>query len=296
MQKHPLSLTPKSRVTLLCITGVMILSTDALLIRLIEGTALQVTFWRALLMAVGFGILHIITTRSWRLQAIFYPDRATLLAGALFAACSLCFVAAIKHTLVANALFIVATVPLSAAAISWLALGEMVKRETWFAIAGALAGMTVIVAAGSGGGYLAGNLLAIGATVFLGAYLTVLRSGQVASALPALVIAALLTAGVAGSLAGDLTIPLSSIPWVVLLGLIVLPASFSLISLGPRHLPAPEVGLILLLEAIFGPVWVWLLLGERPAVATFVGGSLVLLSLLLRVWTARREHRKMGLH
>ena len=42
----------------------------------------------------------------------------------------------------------------------------------------------------------------------------------------------------------------------------MVPIATALMFLGPRYIPAPEVGLLLLLESILGPVWVWLVLGE----------------------------------
>ncbi len=51
---------------------------------------------------------------------------------------------------------------------------------------------------------------------------------------------------------------------MALLGLVVLPVSIGLCLLGPRYLPAPEVALILRLETVLGPYWVWLALGGEP--------------------------------
>ena len=48
-----------------------------------------------------------------------------------------------------------------------------------------------------------------------------------------------------------------------------------MITLGPRYLPAPEVSLILLVETILGPIWVWLALGEVPLGTTLLAGVLI---------------------
>jgi drug/metabolite transporter (DMT)-like permease len=63
---------------------------------------------------------------------------------------------------------------------------------------------------------------------------------------------------------------------LALLGVVVLPLAFGLIAVGPRYLPAPEVSLIMLLEAVLGPLWVWLVLHEVPSVTTFVGGAVLI--------------------
>jgi drug/metabolite transporter (DMT)-like permease len=65
------------------------------------------------------------------------------------------------------------------------------------------------------------------------------------------------------------------------MGLIMLPLSFGLMFIGPRYIPAPEVSLVLLLEAVLGPLWVWLALGEDPGVRTLFGGAIVLATLVV---------------
>jgi drug/metabolite transporter (DMT)-like permease len=43
-----------------------------------------------------------------------------------------------------------------------------------------------------------------------------------------------------------------------------------------RTLPAAEVALLSLLEAVLGPLWAWLGVGETPGAATLAGGMIVL--------------------
>lgn len=286
---HPdIAANLKRRATLITVAGVMVLSTDALLIRLIDAPPLTVSFWRGVLMAIGFWLLHCIEVRRVGLADIVRPSAATILAGLCYMASTLCFVGAIKNTPVANALMIIATVPLMTALISWAVLGERVARPTWLAIAGALIGLALVFGPDIGTGNTFGNLLALGAAVSIGGYFTVLRSGRVPSALPALTLAGIASAVVAGLAAGSLSMPASSVPFMVLLGLIVMPISFALISLGPKTLPAAEVGLIILLETVFGTLWALLFLGDVPGWNAVVGGLIVIASLALRALAGRR--------
>jgi drug/metabolite transporter (DMT)-like permease len=74
------------------------------------------------------------------------------------------------------------------------------------------------------------------------------------------------------------------------MGLVMLPLALGLIALGPRLIPPPEVGLLILLESILGPLWVWLVIGEVPALQTFFGGVLILGTLVVHTaYTLRRE-------
>jgi drug/metabolite transporter (DMT)-like permease len=77
------------------------------------------------------------------------------------------------------------------------------------------------------------------------------------------------------------------------MGLYMLPVGTALMFLGPRYIPAPEVGLLLLLESILGPVWVWLALGEEPGSSTLLGGAIVLSTLAINtVWALRYPQLK----
>ena len=76
--------------------------------------------------------------------------------------------------------------------------------------------------------------------------------------------------------------------YLLLLGLVVLPVSFTLITLSPRYLQAPEVSLILLIETVLGPLWVWLALGEVPPTRTLMAGLLILGTLLIHTLLSLR--------
>ena len=57
---------------------------------------------------------------------------------------------------------------------------------------------------------------------------------------------------------------------------------------GPRYIPAAEVGLLLLMESILGPIWVWLVLAEQPSVNTLAGGAIVLSTLIINtIWALK---------
>ena len=67
-----------------------------------------------------------------------------------------------------------------------------------------------------------------------------------------------------------------------------MPLSFGLITLGPRTIPAPEVALLLLLETVLGPIWVWLVIDEKPSEMTLVGGCVVISAVMLQsIWRLR---------
>ena len=80
---------------------------------------------------------------------------------------------------------------------------------------------------------------------------------------------------------------------IAVCGLLILPVSFFSLSVASRHTHASNVSLLLLLETVLGPLWVWLVVGERPTPVMLAGGAVVVGSLALYLWQTGR--RRMAL-
>jgi drug/metabolite transporter (DMT)-like permease len=55
------------------------------------------------------------------------------------------------------------------------------------------------------------------------------------------------------------------------------------------HLSAAEIGLLAVLETIFGTLSVWLVVGERPSAVALVGGAVVIGALVANELLALRQ-------
>ena len=60
----------------------------------------------------------------------------------------------------------------------------------------------------------------------------------------------------------------------------ILSGGAALLMIGPRYLPAAEVALITMVEIVVGPLLVWWVLGEGPARASLIGGTVILLAII----------------
>ncbi len=271
--------------------GAIILSPDSLLFRLLDGPLWTSAFWRLLLMGSAICLWLAATRRRRLLDDIRAIGSALPIAIFAMGVCNLAFLYALTETTAANVLALIATAPVFTA-IFGLAIGERPPLRTWLAAGGIAVGVAVILDAGLATdgwrGILAAGLVAI----FVGIYFTVGRARSDVDMTPALGLSALVSAGVAGAFAGDLAPPPGDWPLLLALGLCILPISLSLITLGPRRLPAAEVSLLLLLETALGPVWVWVGLGEVPSNATILGGGLILAALVLHSLDAWRVERR----
>ena len=262
---------------LITFTAVLILSPDALLVRLIHCDVWTLLFWRCLLTCSMQTVFLALAYRRQFFQSFHSIGRSGILSAVIVAVGSFLFVNSIKHTAAANTLIILAATPLFSSLLSRLFLSEKIARRTWVAIIICFAG---IFSGSLSSGLLLGDLLALGATLMWAGNLVILRRGKAINMIPAnllgnlLVVPATLLVG-----AQPMAVSATDTMFLLLLGGVVLPVSFTLITLGPRYLPAPEVSLMLLIETILGPIWVWMILSEVPHKATILAGLLIIFTL-----------------
>jgi drug/metabolite transporter (DMT)-like permease len=86
---------------------------------------------------------------------------------------------------------------------------------------------------------------------------------------------------------------------LILLGIFQLGMAYALYAFAIKHVKAIEAVLILTLEPILNPLWVLLLIGERPDAWSLTGGGLVLLAattrgLLMAFQGAGEDKRESG--
>ena len=274
-------------------TGVMILTPDALLLKLIEAEPWTILVWRGLGFFVVIGLLSIVRHGGRLWQVVRATGAIGLAITVLHSAGQFLFVFSIHHTTAANTLVIIAAAPLAAALLAQLILGERTARRTLIAGGVALAAVALTVQGGIQVGGLWGDLAAVGVMLNLALVFVLLRKAKGRDMLPALAWGGLLTCGIALAFAPTVVVAGADRLLLPLLVLVVVPVSFILISTGPRYIPAPEVGLLMLLETIFGPLWVWLVLAETPATASLIGGAVIVLTLATNAWLGLLEQRRL---
>jgi len=84
----------------------------------------------------------------------------------------------------------------------------------------------------------------------------------------------------------------SLVGWLGLMGLVQFSIPYVLYSAGLQRTSAQKGALLLLLEPVLSPIWVWLVVSEVPRASTIVGGGFILLSVAyLTVLDLRRAQR-----
>jgi drug/metabolite transporter (DMT)-like permease len=277
----------------LTLTGVLILSPDVLLIRLAGLPEWTLMFWRGAGMGAVIALWLLLTQGRGAIAAFKGVGLAGLAIGLSYTIGNVSFLYSVGHTLAANTLFILATMPVFSALIARFVLGQPVPRRTWATIIAVLAGIGLIAmgSAGGGQGDLLGDLAAVVTALSWAVIFAIAGQKKTLSMVPAMSIAGFFAMFVSLFLAPGLSVPATSVPFVVIIALIVTPGATALLSLGPRYLPPADVSLIMLLEAVFGPLLVWLVLAEFPGGWTLAGGAVVLGALALNNLAALREGR-----
>jgi drug/metabolite transporter (DMT)-like permease len=270
------------RGVLLSAGGMLILSPDGLMLRLIQDAGLaDIVYYRSVFMSFTLAlVLWALNRGDWKKPWRGF-GRIGFFACLLMTVSNITFVGAIAHTTVANVLVILAAMPLFSALLGWLLIRERVKPRTWFAIMAALSGVVVIFAGSlSGGGWL-GIGLALATAIVQSLTLVVLRHAENDVTIPALCLSGLLSGGVSLFYASPYTVGHHDLTILALMGLLIVPVALTLFLSGTRYIPAAEVALFALLETVLGPLWVWLGVGEVPSAATWLGGAIVLSAIVI---------------
>lgn len=271
------------RARALAALGVLLLSFDALHVRLAGVPAPDILVWRGALTLAGLGVWTL-----WRRRAALRSGPFWVSAVILGVDSGL-FVWAIDAAgSVANALILLTTAPLQAALLGGLVGRDRVPLRTWLAVAAA--GGSVAFAFGDrvGGGFGVGEVVALAGAFLMALNLNWLRRYPDIPRVPAVGMAGGVTLMVALPWATFAPPPPVGMAAMLIMGAVLLPVSLSMLTSATRSLPAAETGLFMLIETVAGPLWVWLVLAEPVAPRVLVGGLGVLTAVGVHAWLARR--------
>ena len=270
---------PKA-ILFLIITAVL-WSLGGLLIKSVNSNPLAIAGMRSGISAV----LMLIATGKPRLNWSFAQ-----IGGALsYAATMLLFVAATKNTTAANAILIQYTAPIYVALLSAWLLKEKVKLLDWLTIVIALGGMVLFFIDDINMKGVFGNILAAFSGVAFGLFAVFMRMQKDGSPIGSVVLGNILSAVI------GIPFVFRDMPdqkgWLclVILGVVQLGLPYILYSKAIKHVTALEASLIPIIEPILNPVWVFLLLGEKPGNWAFAGGIIVIAAITGRCVIAIRS-------
>lgn len=274
-------------------TGIVFLSFDSLLIRLAGTEGWNIVFWRGLFMFCALGLASCFGNRLATLRT---NAKASLACAVLLGLISSLFVLAVMNANVANVVVILSSAPLFAALFSRAFLHEQIPLRTMLVIGVCMFGMTLVFVGSETGGMLVGNLYALAAAAAVGGNLTLLRRYPSIDRIPVIAGGGFLSAAIALPMAHPMALSGHSYSVLALMGLLQMPLATVLINNATRYLPSAEVALFYLVETVLGTLWVWWLLGESPTAFSMLGGSMIIMALLVHAWLGLRRESNSALH
>ena len=279
---------------LLVIASAVANSANGLILRSMDSAGgWQVIFYRSCFLAGTLSVVFVLQS-GWRVQAALWELRAWALLGVVaVAAVNTCFILSMTYTTVANTMFVLSAAPFFTALLGWLVLRETVERGVWIAMCVALTGIGVMLWDGLGAGALLGNALAVMAAFCFGTFVVVLRKGRAVNMLPVVILGTMLGALNAAFMSGwALSISLHDVALLFIWGALLSGVVHVIFAWSSRHVPGAELTLLILIEFILSPMWVWLLAGEEPSRATLIGGVLVIASVASRALMSFRAQTR----
>lgn len=202
-----------------------------------------------------------------------------------YAAFTFCFIFATHLTTSANAVLLQYTSPIFVAVLSWAILKEKLTKQDKICIVVSAVGMALFFCDNFGASSVWGNLVGIGSAITFSFTIIFLRLQKNSNPVYNVCFGSLI-AGVIGLPAllssGIIMEGGSALTGLLTTGLIS-GISYALYAKSTAHLTAIESSLLPILDPILNPVWVFLVVGERPGMLSFLGGVIVLAAVVLRV-------------
>tara|TARA_Y100000385_G_scaffold283559_1_gene339881 strand:- start:292 stop:1152 length:861 start_codon:yes stop_codon:yes gene_type:complete len=275
-----MTLTNHQKGILLAFIGVMLLTPDSLLIRLITVDTWSLLFYRSLIPGLFLLLCVIVYTRKNFFKFFFNAGKFGLLNSVFITASNIFFILALQNTNVANALVMVSLVPLIAAIISFIFLKEKLDIITNTAILLCLIAVIFIFYDSIGSGRILGDIFGVLTAVAVAGSLVTIRSAPTKNFIPSYVMGKLGTALFASLLVTSFVIGSLDLLYIFLM-IFTVGFSFIFITFAPRFISASEVGLFFLLETALGPIWVWWFISEVPSFNTIVGAIFIVFIIFL---------------
>ncbi|MBT3519643.1 MAG: DMT family transporter, partial [Gammaproteobacteria bacterium] len=167
-------------------------------------------------------------------------------------------------------------------------LKEKISLKTFVSIILAMIGISIMVGGSLNTGSLFGNLVALFVPINFAFLILLIRKYSKLDLVPALFYGGVIIMFFSFFMSESVIISKHNLVIGFLLGSFQHAFGFICIVIGARSTPAVVVGLLMLLETLLGPFWVWVFLSEIPPMSVFIGGSVIILAVIAK--TLEQKH------
>ena len=277
---------------LLIFLGALCLSFGGLIVKSFEGANLwQILFWRQFFFSIIVALYLLISYKKHFFK-VFYTSGLPGFAAGLFLSIGFAaYVFSMYTTTVANTNFIITTGTIFLAIFGYFLLKEKINLITLVSIILGMTGVLLILGSSlsiQSSEQFFGNIIAFIMPISFAILVIVIRKYPNVDMIPAQFIAGIFAAIIGLFIAGNLSISLHDLFLAFLAGFFQIGFGFILITIGSQTTPAAVVGVLMLTESVFGPLWAWLFINEVPPISVLVGGSIIIFSILLQSFFSRK--------
>ena len=276
----------KRNATFIILLGGFFMSFVGLLMKMIiDASGFQILFFRSMSLSLVVIIFACIITKSNPKTFMKRLDKFDLLMGIFLSLAFATYVFSMLYTSVASTLFILGITPFLAAIIAWYYLKEKPKLIVWITMIVATTGVFLMVSDGMVFGKTFGNILAFFSALLFAMTLVVARYSKKENVLGGTFLGGAFACliGLIASLLLNHGLLISSydMSLSLFMGAFTIGLGITLVTTGTPFVPAAEVSLLVLIESVLGPIWVWIFLSEAMTTFELVGGILIFAALII---------------
>ena len=283
------NLSNQQRGSLLAFVGVMFITPDSLFIRLSNLDTWGLLFYRGLIpfFVVLIGLLIFYRTKFFK--ALFNIGYQGIFYVLSFSICNITFIISIQNTNVANTLIMVAMAPMLSAVLATLFLKENSSKETWIAIFITFFSVAFIFYDSLQLGNILGDIFGFITALGLAINANLARYAKNRDLVPSAVLGKLCVAIFAFFFVENFELIETDLIIIPAMCVMCVAIPFVMVTIAPRFISAPEVNLFFLLEVIIGPIWVWMIISEKPSIETIVGGVVIIITIAFHSYSALKK-------
>ncbi len=276
---------------ILLLFGGFCLSWGGFIIRSFEEASIwQILFLRSFFFLLALIAFLFVTYKKNTFNIIKESGLPGLLGGFVLSFSFVAFVVAMSNTTVANVVFIISTQTMFLAIFGYFYLKEKVSLIGLISILLAMSGIIIMVGDSISGGSLFGNIVALAIPINFAILVMIIRKNTKVDMVPAIFYSGIFSLIYGFFLAESFEFTKHDLWMGFLLGVPQLAVSFICITIGSRTVESATVGILMLMETLCAPLWVWLFLNEIPPISVFIGGAVIISAIILKSFD--KKHSK----
>ena len=273
---------------ILLLFGGFCLSWGGLIIRSFEEASVwQILFIRSFFFLIALIFFLLLIYKKNTLNIIKESGLPGLLGGFVLSFSFVAFVVAMSNTSVANVVFIISTQTLFLAIFGYFYLKEKVSLIGFISIFLALSGILIMVGDSISTNSFFGNVVALAIPLNFAFLVMIIRKNTKVDMVPAIFYSGVFSLIYGFFLAESFHFTKHDLWMGFLLGVPQLALGFICITIGSRKVESATVGLLMLMETLCAPIWVWFFLNEIPPFSVFIGGAIIILAIILKSFDKR---------